>query len=515
MAFELLRKEFDEREERYRKELDEREERQRKELDERLNQQLRGFHLSGEVTNALGAYHEANDEGSEHVNSLIKQAQAQEVWIGSADKAYVLPEYSGGKEKEKTQDYVTSILSLYNAKETLPCKRDQRSKNSGEFLFNKPNAKAATFLHDIEDAHVTVSFRSRKPDIVCRQKGRGGEMAITMLGDVKGGISDGKEFSDDELSAVYHFSVDLLKDVQPDRDFVLSFLTDGKHFQFLLVSMRPRELGFQLSKSSVFNGMEGWMILTGLLTMVPEDLGYTLPTIKGVELVRSLGRGMSSTVYEGKAQNGTVVVKVYNRKKDDKISMSREKESLKKLHENLPPDISSCIPAYHSEGETSNHFGYLCVTPVGHPVPPCHGSIRGLFKPYHVRHLVAVVKHAHTSCKVVHRDIKPSNIYFTDRKGTDILLNDWASSVGISEYMSADHVWTKDYTEETRIEGETGESADLRAVVRSCCAMLHCKPESASFFQGGSGRGCWFKAMEAAKECDYDGVVENIKSVMT
>jgi len=87
----------------------EREAHQREEYEERLEQKIRGLHVSGGVTNALRAYHEADNEGSEHVNSLIKQAQAQEVWVGSADKAYELPEYSGGKEKEKPQDYVTSL----------------------------------------------------------------------------------------------------------------------------------------------------------------------------------------------------------------------------------------------------------------------------------------------------------------------------------------------------------------------------------------------------------------------
>ena len=105
-------------------------------------------------------------------------------------------------------------------------------------------------------AFETVSFGSRKPDIVSYENGCTGVAGITFFGDVK--RSGSGEFTDQEKGHILDMGFDLMN-LQRSRPFLICFLTDGNRFQFFQIN-RKDELTYFSQYSAVFSGLVGWQV---------------------------------------------------------------------------------------------------------------------------------------------------------------------------------------------------------------------------------------------------------------
>jgi hypothetical protein len=153
------------------------------------------------------------------------------------------------------------------------------------------------------DSHNRVAFLDRKPDIVFYPRGvPQNEFYISALGDVKGrGYAGHEGFSNDAKGQLESFMEELLE-LQPYRDRMFAFLTDGVNIQFFELE-RNLSGRFQLieyPQRTFANG--GASELRGLLQAESLALGLPLKQLsfKGytVELSKYLGQGGAALVYQ-------------------------------------------------------------------------------------------------------------------------------------------------------------------------------------------------------------------------
>lgn len=133
-------------------------------------------------------------------------------------------------------------------------KSQQRYNSKGDVykVYSVPNGEAFR----------TASFLLRKPDIVfydhhtLRSTRR-----ITMFGDLKGHYGD--YFTDSDKGEILDFGMDLLIYIQPERPFIVVFLTNTRGFQFFKIERDPTG-GFQTKESEYYDGVEvdqlGWQV---------------------------------------------------------------------------------------------------------------------------------------------------------------------------------------------------------------------------------------------------------------
>lgn len=151
------------------------------------------------------------------------------------------------------QAYVTSVLRkisestyVYAASKTDPNK-----------FVKKATRLALTSLLDPE-AYRRQSFGHRKPDVVAYECLKSGAFAITLIGDCKGASSLDKDFHEAEIGHILDMSKELLTKFQVFRYMMISFLTDGRRFQFF--KMKREEGEFHFSQSKVYTNTSGWQV---------------------------------------------------------------------------------------------------------------------------------------------------------------------------------------------------------------------------------------------------------------
>jgi hypothetical protein len=103
-------------------------------------------------------------------------------------------------------------------------------------------------------AHKTASFLLRKPDSVFYDhRSIRSTARIVFFGDLKG--HSGSYFPDSEKGEILDFAMDFLLHVQPERPFIIVFLTDTRGFQFFKV-MRDAVQSFVTKESEFYDGAE-------------------------------------------------------------------------------------------------------------------------------------------------------------------------------------------------------------------------------------------------------------------
>ena len=166
----------------------------------------------------------------------------------------------GSTEIDTCQPFVTKILSSFT-EAVIP-------RNKVGSLSAVRGSSDDIYLTSTVDitAHRTVSYGSRKPDVVLYETGCRGACSITLIGDVKkrspssssSSGSGGGDFSDQEKGHVLDMGFDLM-DIQKHRLFLICFLTDGFRFQFFYIERR--ESGTYYSQySAVHIGVNGWQV---------------------------------------------------------------------------------------------------------------------------------------------------------------------------------------------------------------------------------------------------------------
>ena len=366
-----------------------------------------------------------------------------------------------------------------------------------------------------ENAYVAPSFAGRKPDLVNHEKGCTGSIAITFFGDCKkrGKDTDGN-FTDEQIGHILDMSRVFMEKVGYYCQKLLTFLTDGKRWQFFVTQRSRDDNGFHYKVSKVIDDSQnGWNILWTLLQQDLSTLGYCEPKIEGVVLKDPLRRGSSSSVYEGTWNGERVVIKVFLCTKAS--SFEAEQRAMKVLK-----DVD-CVPKILHIGTVAEpqrfqlHDKALILTPVAKVLRTDKCRTGEPVDGRDMRMLVETVQKAHKH-NILHRDIKPDNYFLHDNT---FILNDWGSSRLTSEAkLWEGSIGFSVSPEQQRDERWNDKAYDLVAVVRTAfvCFCKESPPvddhEKAirywnTKFRGGSGLHA---AIEHAINTDYDELAKTL-----
>lgn len=295
------------------------------------------------------------------------------------------------------------------------------------------------------------------------------------------------------------------------RQKLVTFLTDGKRWQFFLTKRSrddPSGLCYEASKI-VDDVQQGWNILWTLLQQEVSNLGYSEPKVEGVVLHDPLGRGSSSTVYEGVRDNERVVVKIYGAEKSS--AFHAEKRALEKLNHVAGVPNIRYIGTVLDAQKFHSHVEALVSTPVAKDLRTDKCRIGIPVDGRHLKQLVQIVKQAHDQ-NLLHRDIKPNNCFLGG--DTNFILNDWGASRLTSESPNPwqGSVGFSVTPDQQTTNGWDDKACDLVAVVRTAY-VLFCKesPPTESWaeaidywnkqFRDGSG---WKAALGHALNTNYE-----------
>ena len=163
---------------------------------------------------------------------------------------------SKDKETKTCQPFVTSVLKHFtDGFVTVPTRKLRAKKVN---ILNMP------FL----EAFNSATVGRKKPDCIFYVRGKTGNTAITLLGEVKGG---GKgEFADEEIGQLTDVTERVMK-CQPYRQFMITFLTDGRRIQFYQCHRSSSNYTFQFS--SIYLGKSAWQVNMNL-----KQIGIHLST---------------------------------------------------------------------------------------------------------------------------------------------------------------------------------------------------------------------------------------------
>ncbi len=154
---------------------------------------------------------------------------------------------STDKETKTCQPFVTSVLKLFNKGFVEVKKRKSR--------ISKVNVLNVPFI----EAYSTPTVGKKRPDCVFHEPDKTGNTAITLLGEVKGGGQG--EFSDEDIGQLTDVTERVMK-YQPYRQFMITFLTDGRRFQFYQCHRSSSNFTFQFS--AIYSDKQAWQVNTNL-----------------------------------------------------------------------------------------------------------------------------------------------------------------------------------------------------------------------------------------------------------
>lgn len=203
-----------------------------------------------------------------------------------------------------------------------------------------------------------------------------------------------------------------------------AFLSDGKYIQFFWIQPGSDHPIQQIMETPVMelSGI-GLQYLCGMLCTDPVDLGWKLPafTFKGqpTSIVRMLGQGGSSIVYEAQSGSNALVVKQF-RNGSQKQILENEESILKHI-------IGCSNVPQLMEAQRENLI--LILTPVGqhfasdmnsHFTAHMDSTKCFLTAPL-AQQLVDTLRTLHNQ-KIIHRDIKLSNLFVVNNQDFKLLI---------------------------------------------------------------------------------------------
>ncbi|CAG8574989.1 1827_t:CDS:2 [Funneliformis mosseae] len=324
------------------------------------------------------------------------------------------------------------------------------------------------------DTHLAPTLGTRKPDFLFIPNDSHLDMLnAVVVGEVKKRF--GENFSDAQIGQAISFGEKTLQ-LQPQRNYVYVVLTDcliiniykvtrvdmNNNYQNPITQFKYDHVAPQpLEKNPVSD--KGWKYLVTILERSPEELGWIEPTLKFdneiINLVRSVGIGRTSVVYEGKLNNNVRVAVKMAKKVDYLPCFEREQNVLEEL---------STIESPHIPKILFSNDNTLIMTPFGE-------KIRN-FQKQDIRDIIITLQNVH-SHGIIHRDLRKFN-FLRNLDDLSIFIADWGYSAEILVNITFAGALEcmPDAILESLINGEEiiySPQVDLICFVRSFYLMLH------------------------------------------
>lgn len=384
----------------------------------------------------------------------------------------------------------------------------------------------------VRDTHFSPLLDTRKPDFVFIPSDSPLDpLNVVAVGEIKKRV--GESFGNADIGHAISFGEKLLQ-LQPRRNYVYVVLTDciiiniyrvnrnenysEKYTQFTYNYIKSEYLTYK-TQARQASPSKGWRYLVTIIESSPERLGWVEPSLKfgeeTVKLVRSIGVGRTSVVYEGIYKDISVAVKMM-KKANYLPCVERERGVLEELSGLGSPHIPKIL--FYDENT-------LVMTPLGEKV----NNLRKT----DIKNIITTLKHVH-SYEYVHRDLRKYNFLrnLDDSKET-ILIIDWGYSTknhedtafaGALECMP-DEVLESLTNEENIVYGP---KVDLICFVRSFYLMLH-KPSMErvafdrdddikkraqmmlNFWKDCSKSDVWDSIYQAIEGLDYDKLIQELE----
>jgi serine/threonine protein kinase len=209
----------------------------------------------------------------------------------------------------------------------------------------------------------------------------------------------------------------------------------------------------------------GWKYLVSIMESSPQDLGWVEPSLTfgsdTVKLIRSIGVGRTSIVYEGELNESEPVVVKMAKKNDYLPCFETEMSVLENLSTLNSPHIPKIL--HHDDNA-------LVMTPIGVRVNNLRREDIG--------NIITTLRDVH-SRGIIHRDIRKFNfIRMIDDLMENIIIVDWGYSIhnGIPTPFAGALECMPDNVLQSLINDEVityGPQVDLICFVRSFYLMLH------------------------------------------
>lgn len=353
---------------------------------------------------------------------------------------------------------------------------------------------------------------THKPDILHRKQGRAGEQSVRAIGEIKLMERNSElEFSYEQQGEICDFLQTSLM-VQPWRNFIYGYMSDGKRFEFYRVSKgtKNEQVVYFIERSGLFLGWEGWEKLQLLVCQDDAILGYCDVNIPGWELKTWLGTGATSAVFTCISQNSSTlaVCKLYLDVTRGRELRKRERKALERLSE-LP-----CVPKIVAGAPDRSlcQRAVLIKTPEGLDIPREIRLAVDAFAP-----IVNALKYAHQQCDVFHNDISPENLFGVKQEDGSYtaMLNDFGSACSQSELDTGVRIGTR----RLFYDNGFGARADLVGLVRSIfyltqATFVYGKVTTAEELDGVMRQQIqfWSTALNFANQMQYEQLYHHLHS---
>ncbi|RGB26574.1 kinase-like domain-containing protein [Rhizophagus diaphanus] len=327
-------------------------------------------------------------------------------------------------------------------------------------------------------------------------------------------------FSNADIGHATSFGEKLLQ-LQPRRTFVYVVLTDCHVFMLIFITRSGNgNLNYKRTplanlESDSGSPAVGWQQLVTLLSQDPETLGWVPSTLrhedKEIKLVRSIGTGRTSVVYEGIYDNNKVAVKML--KDVTFINQFRwEVFVMEKLSNLNSQNLLSMEMAHLDTNDDGPKFIVLS--------PLCKR-----FKTWRKEDISPIIN---TLRKVhelgfIHRDFRKWNLLRDQDE--NIRIADWGFAVKVNQsvlFAGSLETLPNEVLQDI-IDGKTikyTKEVELISMVRSIYLMLFRPPLERipfgendikewakvykEFWEGHAQSSLWSLILETAKQADYD-----------
>ncbi|PKC04591.1 kinase-like protein [Rhizophagus irregularis] len=328
----------------------------------------------------------------------------------------------------------------------------------------------------VVDKHSSPSLGTRKSDFLFISKGSHLNMLnVVAVGEIQKRGSD--NFNSAQIGQAISFGEKVLQ-LQPRRTFVYVILTDSIVINIYVVhrvdqnthSNPTTKFTYQYITPAFleFSGSNdadntGWKLLVTIMESSPNILGWVEPSLKfgnnTVNLVRSIGVGRTSVVYQGKHDDALIAVKVA-KKANYLPCFEKEYTALN--------DLSS-LNSIHIPKILFNSVDALVISQVCERI--------GNLRKKDIKDIISTLEKVH-SLNYVHRDLRKYNLV-RDQLG-NIVIIDWGYSIKLEGNHNFAFAGALECMPDNILQSivndddiNYGPGVDLTCLVHSFYLMLH------------------------------------------